>query len=734
MMVGRLAPLVPCAIVIWGISTSAFAQEKPLLVESSSIQPSVVLGRPMLTWWDVKIRGNALFTGTLQFSIKSDDLLLATLETEELTLNGPEQRIRVMLPAVDPGFPLDRLNVEISFEGKKFSGKVSDQILRIPFSSKKVYVMLVGESKNLRKRPSRDQTIERLRFENLVPEMKDQQGKIVDREYVKTLVASIDPADFPAEPMSYCSYDVVALMGEEFRNLRKPQLEALLTWIKAGGSLYVEPNGVLQSYHVEFLQNLVAEDPQSLDVQLTTTGRLPPDTVPPGQTAAVRKRGLGNVAIRIDDPDHEEQFKAEDWRPVISPLWKMRRVVTEAPMIPYNKVGPNGEVVQEYMANPDPWGLAALSYDRFRLPQNEVLDRLMPDNVQMVPMSVLALVLFAFVVVIGPGDYFVLGWLRSRSLTWLTFPVATIAVTALTVCLSNAYMSQAETRRAVVVCDVGPSGDVVRTNRFELLFVASSHRVATEVQKGMLVALSLGTSLANSPLMPPRAFAPPRMRQAPPKVMYPDMDASGSENDPPIVLPMTTYQGRLPTQFSVPQDLVKWTPQLNRVFSIPGAVSKPEIDWDVFNLKLDEIEKIRQHEVPQLIRDRVRTQFGPQAMVACFVGKDGWAYDKATAWFSSRSNGQDVGLINYYRSRNAFNGNLEQAMGESPFFRWIYQASIAMPKRTFLLTSNTSPKGGTVCDDLPLLDSSDPKTWLLVVVVPEKVDFTVYRKVMQIRD
>ena len=38
------------------------------------------------------------------------------------------------------------------------------------------------------------------------------------------------------------------------------------------------------------------------------------------------------------------------------------------------------------------------------------------------------------------------------------------------------------------------------------------------------------------------------------------------------------------------------------------------------------------------------------------------------------------------------------------------------------------------CDDLPLLDSSDPKSWLLVIVVPEKDDFMIYRKLMQIRD
>ena len=46
----------------------------------------------------------------------------------------------------------------------------------------------------------------------------------------------------------------------------------------------------------------------------------------------------------------------------------------------------------------------------------------------------------------------------------------------------------------------------------------------------------------------------------------------------------------------------------------------------------------------------------------------------------------------------------------------------------------TAPKGGAIGDDLPLLDSSDPKAWLLVIIVPEKDDFVVYRKLMKFQD
>lgn len=731
MMLGRtVSGILSWFVVVVGMVSSAVAQEKPLTIETSTMQPSVVLGRPMLTWWDVKVKGSGLLTGQLQFFIKSDDLLLATLETEQLTLNGPQQRIRVMLPAVDPGYPLDRLNVDISFRGKGFSGKVSEQILRIPFSSKKVFVLLVGETKDARVRVSRDKTVERLRFENLVPETRNERNEIDDRELVKTFVASIDPVDFPSDAMAYCGYDVVALTGVEFRTLRKPQLEGLLTWVKSGGSLYVEPNGVLEPYHLEFLKDLAAESEQVLTFQPDATGRLPVDTLPPGRPAAVFGIGLGQAAIRIDDPDQEGDFTPAAWRPIIGPLWKLRKAPVPAPMTPYPAPGPNGQTIVKYFPSRDPWGLQAMSHTRFPLRHDELLDRLMPDDVQMVPTFILSLILFVFVVLIGPGDYYVLGWLRARSLTWLTFPVAAVAVTALTVWISNWYMSQAETRRSVVLRDVGPSGDIVRTNRIELLFVAFSHRITSEIQKTMFVPLALNTALSNNPFMPPAPF-----RRAQPRgFATANVNQNSPDDEPQFELRMTPYQGRIPTQFSVSQDLVKWTPQLNRLFSIPGTGSHPEIDWSEFELSLAEIDPIRQHVLPPMLVDRVHRQFKPAAMVACFYGKDGWAYDRSAGWNSSRAMADSESA----RFRRTFPGTFgmsaSQAFGEAELFRWILQASVAPPESLFMLTSHTSPKGGRTCDDLLLLDTSDPKSWLLVVVVPENGEFTVYRKLMRIRD
>ena len=76
-----------------------------------------------------------------------------------------------------------------------------------------------------------------------------------------------------------------------------------------------------------------------------------------------------------------------------------------------------------------------------------------------------------------------------------------------------------------------------------------------------------------------------------------------------------------------------------------------------------------------------------------------------------------------------------EMLNEPELFRWLFQASVASVEQgTFALMKQTSPKGGAIGDDLPLLDSSDPKAWLLVIIVPEKDDFVVYRKLMTFQE
>lgn len=720
--------------LLLGLALPALAQEKPITIETSTMQPSVVLGRPMLTWWDVKIPGSNLMVGKFRFVLKSEGYQFATVETEELTMNGPEQRIRVMLPGVDSPLWIDRLYVDISFEGKNFSGSLGQQILRVPFASRTVFLGLAGESRLVRKRsPQRENILEALRFEQHVPGFVSRTEDDNDPEYVKTIFASIDPADFPADALGYCGYDVVILMKDEFRNLRKAQLEGLLAWIKAGGSLYVEPNGVLEGYHVDFLKSLTADDPYPYAIHLDAFGKLPPETVPLDRDVSAVKCGLGDAVLRTADPDSPIDWSSSQTKKHLGALWKVRREIPEPHSVhEMTEIAP-GQFVNFPVNKLDPYGFSTAHMNRMTARPDQLLDRLMPEDVRMVPFSLLAAILVALVVLIGPVDYIGLGWLRARKWTWITFPAAILGVTGLTVLISNAYMTGAETRHSLVIRDMDQKGAVVRTNRFELLFMAATKTVQTNIEKGTFAKLETGTldhqtaaagfmsgggQFANS-----RGWTP-----------YPTLGKIRGRTSPQgdgqaSTSVSTEIEGRMPGQYTASQNLSKWTPQINRIMSIPGSAGDPEVDWTEWDLYRSEIDSIRHHNLPPQLINLAKTRFGPNAMVACFTGKDGWAYDRGQGWRSMRA-------LNYrYPSVSVtLLPPVTRAAGEADLFRWLDAATVPLlDQGAFAIAKQKAPKGGAVCDDLPLLDVSDSDTWLLVVVVPEENDLIVYRKLMRFR-
>lgn len=354
----------------------------------------------------------------------------------------------------------------------------------------------------------------------------------------------------------------------------------------------------------------------------------------------------------------------------------------------------------------------------------------------MVPLWLLGGLLLGFVVVIGPVDYIGLGWLKARKFTWVTFPAATILVTALTVWISNSYMTTGEARRALVLRDVGEDGSVVRTNRFELLFLSAARTVQTEVKKGTFSPLAT-TSEMNALYQ-----------------QYGQYNMTLSRRGPGLAYGQPTHQshapprltGRIPVEYIAAQDLPKWTPQLNRTFSIPGATEEPVVDWR--SLTQGEITRtmFNAQALPAQLVARVRSQFGSTALVACFGPKGSWAYDRAAGWWRNRDqqvsgmNGgiyqQNAQLASQVNARMVAMGALDYTATQLPadiqqqsgLFRWLYQHSVAMPRGLFGLVSAVGPKGSSDLDDLPIYDSTDPTHALLIVVVPRGEDFVVYRK------
>ncbi len=695
---------------------TAEAQENRLSIEQSPMQPSIQTGRPIPSWWDVKIAGTSLVEGQFEFQLKNEGQLLATLTTDEMALTGPQQRIRVLLPPVHDQNAIEQLQVGIKFRGKQFHQDLGSQMLRVALTKLRSMMVLSAASRLANKRSAeRTWILRRLQFESLADELD---------ESIKTIPAPLEPIDMPQEPMAYCAYELVILFGEEFRLLKKPQLEALAAWVRAGGSLYLEPTGVLEPYHLEFLKSITAFGPDELIIQPDSTGRLIPGTIWNDERILSLTNGLGRIVLRIDDVQSEEMQDSTAWREAIAFLWRLHStqasIVTEDPAIAARLLFRSGEP-RDFAAlpNANPWATSLSSH--LRTSTAELLDWLMPEGVRMVPLWVLSFLLVSFVIWIGPVDYYGLGWIRARKFTWVTFPLATLLVTGMTVWITNQYMSSAETRRGLVLRDIGDDGATVRMNRFELLFIASSRTVTTEIRKGIFATLKTGSSMADFQFRPQNQYQYQQQYQQRPR--YGAMDLNQ------IHRPLARTTGRIPTEFTVTQDLAKWTPQLNRIFSIPGEKDEAVIDWPALTEGISIPEMYANRTISSELQSRVETQFGPNALVACLGANRQWAFSRHEKWWAA--GGTHTSSNNGRMNQFSYPMLPSELTHEPDLFRWIYQHSVAMPVGLFSLASQIGPTGGEELEDLPILDSSDSRQHLLVVVVPRGDDLIVYRKLLR---
>lgn len=691
------------------LTSLATGSERPLEIEQSNMQPPIQVGRPIPSWWDVKVRGTGLLEGRFEFRLKNDLELLSTLVTEEMALSGPQQRIRVMLPPANDQSPVDQLTVDIKFIGKNFTQDLGRHILRVALSRSRTFMVLVPMSRIAQRRSvERDRIIRRLSFENLISDLDDS---------TKTVQVSLEPADLPQEPLAYCAYEMVVLFPDEFRALKKPQLDAMATWIRAGGSLYVEPTGVLEPYHLDFLRDLAKSTP---DVAITSgaDGRLAPGTIRNDQRLIRMRNGLGRILIRVDEEEVEAEVTPE-WRESSAFLFRIH--ADQANIIRSQEVSTAAELM---VGRPNTYRNDVRFESKRRLDMKypsstrELLDCLKPAGVRMVPLWVLVVILTAFVVVIGPVDYFVLGRLRARKYTWVTFPIATILVTWLTVSLTNSYMATAEARRGLVIHDLGDDGSTVRSNRFELLFLASTRTVATDVRKGIFSALKTGAMITNE-LDQSDPFRPGRrpVRMAP-------MDGNHTRE---------TLTGRIPTDYTASQPLSKWTPQLNRLFYLPGTSEESPLNW----AQIMEGENLRStltdETAKQRILARVHQQLG-RGCAVCWIGPAGaFSYQLSPDWkdtiftqFSQTSSGP----IDY--EEQMLQQELPHDVQSQPsMLRWLYQNSVAGPHGLFYLTSQVGPAGGAQFEDLPIFDSWLGNQILMIVVVQRGDDYVVYRKILR---
>ncbi len=706
----RVASLALAALLAMGRPSVISAQTAPLSFEPTSRTPPVVEDRPTATEWVAGVRGGGLVEGRIELKLTAlaanmPEQNLGMVLTDELVFSGENQPVRVMLPAFHWSYGAEEILVRPRLHTKHGAVDLPEQRLRAPLRTARKFPLLLSETKTNPRTKSgeigaRDKLGDRLRFESLLPEELSERAL--------TVINHVDITEFPQDPLAFCQHELVAVTGDDFSSLRPAQLDALRIWVRAGGRLCLEPGGVLTAAHVDFLNRLADGDDRQLVFALDDKGRLA-GSVTAGSDSLRLTCGLGRVLLGFW---MEQSLLRENARPTIAWLWHIRddRIASlmagETPT-ELQSVGIQNSPQGYYFGLPAP-----LTQDVTA----QLLDWLRPAGVRMVPLWIIGSLLSALVLWIGPVDYFGLSLIHRRKWTWITFPIAVFAATLLMVLVTNAYLSVAETRRTLIVHDVAGNGDILRTNRLELIFTSSTRSAASDVKSALFAPLLTG------------GVSDPRMRgyrQQVVSVKGPDgqvyqrvitVPDSGAGPTEPVAV-----AGRIPSRYQIIQEIRQWTPQLNRSFSLGPADDASAVDWAGISLPSPS-QAPAAGRYDQLLA-QVREQLGPEAQVAVLgPANEVWSSDPQTPT-QQLPYGPYAGA--QYRDPA---WEKIHTFPVSPRMNSLLRLTSAPSYGLFALVNQTAPNGGSSLDDLPLTVTGSNDGWWLVIFIPKGDDFVVYRK------
>lgn len=291
---------------------------------------------------------------------------------------------------------------------------------------------------------------------------------------------------------------------------------------------------------------------------------------------------------------------------------------------------------------------------------------LLPSEIRVIPPVVIGVILAGFAFVVGPLDYLILGLFRRRRFTWVLFPMVCVAVSVGTLRLSEAHLGAQDVQRAMTFVDLGRGGKVLRTSHYRLFFDAGSGQRKSEGANEILTLCRSGGS--------PKRHG-----------IRDDLDE------------VPVYEGRFPAHYSMSYPVRQWTPYLERRFRLAPGGDAPDVDWDALET-LDGTEVMDRERVRELlIGDRVID-------ASVFV-----------------LNGNALDIVERRIAKDLWSAFVETAL-----FKRLSSSARAVdlePARPFV-----GPSGGPGIDDLPLLDTTNPREFLVVLVKEVGEELVFYRR------
>ena len=486
-------------------------------------------------------KGLGFITGRLELACYVNDTLNTVIFSDEIVVAGTSLNRNMLLPIHSEGTYVDSIELRIKFhlEDGSFIPLQSQNLPILRNSGCFSFNICEINNSYLRGRP--DNISAELRLEKLAP-LESSSGDLKKRNTGTTF---IPVGRVPGTVFGYCAYDIVLLRHLVLRDLDHRQLSILKAWVRGGGALLVMlEDSILKKHQLDFLNDLIKYDTDSI-----FTGNIGDKIAYPADFPADKigyyNPGLGRVVIANKKFNSEKAFNSPDWRHLSAFLWRVRMdrldtVVKTGNWFSVKEIEEYKKKMEDrynnyYDSHSNYDDLNRVDSSFINSFQNNI-ESFLPAEFTMIPLWLLALILLSFIIVIGPGEYILLGKFGLRKYTWISFPLICLGFAFLTVSLAEFYMGRDDHISTVTVIDEDPSGKLLRRTAYNVVFTGSSKRIARDFKKEMYSV--------SGQYMRHRYG---RYNQA--------------ETQPLIV------SGRLFTDYSVSYNYKQWEPGINRLIS-----------------------------------------------------------------------------------------------------------------------------------------------------------------------
>jgi hypothetical protein len=663
-------------------SSELQAQQAPVRLKMEPLSLRTRSGGPIGMQAKLEYNETNILEGDLVLKVydgpREAEILLTTIRYEDLVLQGSDLIFNILLPPLQQTGSQSyevAARFETGTESFALSASAEYKDPPDPFSiigntmgaRGLVLCSASGRADPSRVSERRSRLHDVLSAQALVPE-----------EYAQSVVYFPAPragSSMPENPLDLCCYDAVLLTDGALKQLESTQLEALASWTEAGGSLCVAPTDAGHSRrHLEFLRRMLPRHVNQL--RLAEDGRI---SFPTDQALYCADYAeLGRCVLISPEFDRSTRVPVNERSGLSSFFWKARGTSIPAPgeaflaFVPHWKrqptepqqpVGKQGAIYGP--GNRPLWdnieGLMSPRESEYGRTWQSIL---MPSDVRMVPTGVIAGLLLAFVVAVGPVDYWLLGLLRMRKYTWIVFPLVTLAFTVAMVGVAHHYLGSNETGGRVVVTDVGAGGRVIRESVLNQLFLGTRREVSTDVTAGLV------SSLQRQPLI---------------------------------------LNGRFPQKYSADRRVEQWTPEMLRTLSLSAdPIRKLPIDWDDTDLVTTESGRSRLREI--LLGDE------PAGFVFAVVLHESEGmrvYDRRPS------------VAQNNRSSKRSEVQMSQRGVVQHPFQFGARADL---KGFFQYVSQISPSGNAELEDFPIHDVDNPDQWVLAILLRTEDGYHIIRR------